>query len=67
MYYNRARYLNTGTGRFWSMDPQESDSIDPLSLHKYLFANGDPVGNADPSGLYSQGFGYAVEDVVEPD
>jgi RHS repeat-associated protein len=50
LYYNRARYLNTSTGRFWSMDTFEGRSQDPLSLHKYLYAAGDPVGRRDPSG-----------------
>jgi len=36
LYYNRARYLNTTTDRFWSMDTFEGNSRDPLSLHKYL-------------------------------
>jgi RHS repeat-associated protein len=40
LYYNRARYLNTTTSRFWSMDSHEGDEQDPLSLHKYLYADG---------------------------
>src|SRR6266849_3477602 len=32
MYYNRARYLNTNTGRFWSMDSLEGDAFAPVSL-----------------------------------
>src|SRR5438876_3967644 len=36
LYYNRARYLNVSTGRFWSMDTFEGTSSDPTSLHKYL-------------------------------
>ncbi len=50
LYYNRARYLNTSTGRFWSMDSYEGDSRAPLSLHKYLYSNGDPMNRIDPSG-----------------
>jgi RHS repeat-associated protein len=50
LYYNRARYLSTSTGRFWSMDTFEGRSQDPRSLHKYLYAAGDPVGRRDPSG-----------------
>jgi RHS repeat-associated protein len=50
LYLNRARYLNTGTGRFWTMDSTEGDQEDPLSLHKYLYAADDPVDNEDPSG-----------------
>jgi RHS repeat-associated protein len=50
LYYNRARYLNTSTGRFWTMDSYEGDSQSPLSLHKYLYAGNDPVNRFDPSG-----------------
>ena len=50
LYYNRARYLNTSTGRFWSMDQGEGDDEDPISLHKYLYAESNPVSNADPTG-----------------
>jgi RHS repeat-associated protein len=50
LYYNRARYLNTSTGRFINMDSFEGDSDSPLSLHKYLYAGGDPIGQVDPSG-----------------
>ena len=50
MYYNRARYLNTDTGRFWSSDSTEGNNEDPLSLHKYLYGADDPVNATDPSG-----------------
>ena len=50
LYYNRARYLNVSTGRFWTMDTDEGDKQVPQSLHKYLFASGDPVNSVDPSG-----------------
>jgi RHS repeat-associated protein len=50
LYYNRARYYNQQTGRFWSMDTVEGNSRDPLSLHRYLYAAGNPVDMVDPSG-----------------
>ena len=50
LYYNRARYLNVTTGRFWSMDTFDGDISSPLSLHKYLYASADPVNALDPSG-----------------
>lgn len=50
LYYNRARDLNTQTGRFMSMDTVEGDTQDPLSLHRYIHAEQDPVNNLDPSG-----------------
>jgi RHS repeat-associated protein len=50
LYYNRARYFNQNTGRFWTMDTFEGDNEDPLSLHKYLYGGDNPVDNDDPSG-----------------
>ena len=50
LYYNRARYLNVSTGRFWSMDTFEGDDESPFSLHKYLYAAGNPVDSVDPTG-----------------
>jgi RHS repeat-associated protein len=50
LYFNRARYLNTSTGRFWSMDSYEGTRLDPTSLHKYLYTGGNPVDRTDPSG-----------------
>jgi len=50
LYYNRARYLNTSTGRFWTFDTAEPNLFEPLSLHRYLYANGDAVNRTDASG-----------------
>ena len=50
LYLNRARYLNPNTGRFWTMDGDYWNNEDPLSLHKYLYAQDDPVDGIDPSG-----------------
>jgi RHS repeat-associated protein len=51
VYYNRARYLNSGTGRFITMDTFKSDITKPLTAHKYFYGLEDPVNRADPSGL----------------
>ena len=50
MVFLRARYMNTGTGRFHSMDTYEGRNGEPLTLHKYLYAHGNPVMFLDPSG-----------------
>jgi RHS repeat-associated protein len=50
LYYLRARYYNPATGRFLSRDPLDGHTKDPASLHKYLYANGDPVNGMDPRG-----------------
>jgi len=51
LYYNRARYLNPDTGRFWSLDKSDGSPEDPLTLHKYLYAESDPLNSIDPTGL----------------
>jgi RHS repeat-associated protein len=50
LYYLRARYYNPLTGRFMSRDPEDGKPIDPKTLHKYLYAGGDPVNAKDPTG-----------------
>jgi len=50
LYYLRARYYNPATGRFLSRDPEDGNAVDPASLHKYLYAGGDPVDMLDPTG-----------------
>jgi RHS repeat-associated protein len=44
-------YLNPHTGRFWTMDTTEGDNEEPLSLHKYLYCQNNPVNMVDPDGL----------------
>ena len=50
LYYLRARYYNPATGRFLSRDPNAGYIDQPATLHKYLYANGDPVDGLDPTG-----------------
>ncbi len=50
LYYLRARYYNPTTGRFLSRDPYDGQAKEPASLHKYLYANGDPINGIDPMG-----------------
>jgi RHS repeat-associated protein len=64
MYFLRARYLNTNTGRFHTQDSYEGHNGEPLTLHKYLYANGNPASYTDPSGMYTQQQGYDVESLV---
>jgi RHS repeat-associated protein len=53
LYYLRARLMNPLTGRFWSINSYENEPIDPISLHKHLYANADPTNRNDPSGHWS--------------
>ena|GEM_PF-5545520 len=52
-YYLRARYYDQGIGRFTQMDGFIGFDSDPVTLHKYLYANIDPALNIDPSGEIS--------------
>ncbi|MDJ0386178.1 polymorphic toxin-type HINT domain-containing protein [Streptomyces sp. G-G2] len=52
-----AREYDPTTGRFISVDPI-IDTADPLQMNGYTYANGNPIGNTDPSGLrYYEGMG----------
>ncbi len=48
--YLRARWMDTGVGRFVSRDTFAGTLQDPVTLHKYLYANVNPISNIDPSG-----------------
>ncbi len=50
LYYLRARYYQPTLGRFLTGDSYEGSQTDPLSLHKYLYCQGDPVNGTDPTG-----------------
>lgn len=64
--YLRARWYDPATGRFNRLDPFAGNLNDPLSLHKYLYTHGDPIGGIDPSGLaglnsrHARGFRYRL-------
>jgi RHS repeat-associated protein len=52
-YYLRARYMDPGRGGFISKDSYMGYYSEPITLHKYLYANGNPVLGVDPSGHMS--------------
>ncbi|MEJ2754521.1 MAG: RHS repeat-associated core domain-containing protein [Gammaproteobacteria bacterium] len=54
-YYLRARYYDQGVGRFTQMDTWMGNNYDPVTLHKYLYANVDPVNYVDPTGKFGVG------------
>ncbi len=53
LLFLRARYYDPATGRFISRDPFEGVLRDPASLHRYLYANANPISNYDPTGQYT--------------
>lgn len=50
-YYLRQRFYDQGVGRFTRRDTFEGRLLEPLSLHKYLYAHDNPINFTDPSGL----------------
>jgi RHS repeat-associated protein len=50
LVFLRARFYDPETGRFISRDPFGGNATDPVSLHRYLYANANPIMNTDPSG-----------------
>lgn len=70
-YYLRARYLSQSTGRFWTMDSDdvnEQDPEQPITLHKYLYADANPSNVIDPSGhqgIDDIGLASLVVDIID--
>ena len=52
-YYLRARYYQPGTGRFLTTDPVEGGLSIPMTRHRYVYGNVDPINHIDPSGKIS--------------
>jgi RHS repeat-associated protein len=52
-YNNRARYYLPLTGRFNRRDEHPGSQFSPVSLHKYLYGNCNPINNIDPAGQMS--------------
>ncbi len=54
LYYYRARYLDSETGRFIQSDPHPGSAGAPITLNsKYIYANNNSMNNIDPSGTSS--------------
>jgi RHS repeat-associated protein len=43
--------MDPKTGTFMSMDTYQGNMHDPMSLHKYMYANANPISNTDPTGM----------------
>ena len=52
-YYLRQRFYDTSSGRFGRMDTYEGRLNEPLTLHKYIYANDNPINSIDPTGLFT--------------
>jgi RHS repeat-associated protein len=66
-YYLRQRYYDFSTGRFNRIDMYEGLRREPLTLHKYMYAQLNPINLTDPSGLTPQNRGNQVAAVIKLD
>ena len=53
MQYLRQRYYDTSVGRFASVDPFSGLVELPMSRHRYMYGNANPITYIDPSGEFS--------------
>ena len=63
-YYLRARSYQPDTGRFLTTDPVEGLMFDPISLHRYVYGNDNPVSMIDPSGEMSLNEGIVTAAII---
>jgi RHS repeat-associated protein len=59
-YYLRAREYNPALGRLNSVDPLEGNPMEPMSRHRFLYGNANPVTFQDPSGMFSISVGQTI-------
>jgi len=64
--YLRARYLDSGIGRFISRDTWSGDYNRPLSLNRWGYVEGNPVNKIDPTGHYATSSAGNVAVPVQP-
>ncbi len=62
LIFLRARYYTSRRGRFIEADTWSGDYSAPISRNEYLYADGNPVVNVDPSGhLCVGGFSWGAD------
>jgi RHS repeat-associated protein len=54
-YYLRDRYYDSQMGRFIRRDTYEGQIANPITMQRYIYANGNPVSFLDPTGQFSIG------------
>jgi RHS repeat-associated protein/uncharacterized repeat protein (TIGR01451 family) len=67
LVFLRARWYHPATGRFLTPDRYGATSNDPRTLHRYLYALGNPLNRIDPSGEFTLGsvmISISISDVL---
>jgi RHS repeat-associated protein len=65
LYHLRARQYDPSNGRFLARDTWAYDFQNPVELNRYVYAIGNPVNYADPSGYVSlSDFGVTLKKVT---
>ena len=70
LVYLRARHYNPNVAIMTALDPYEGDAGRPMSLNGYAWVEGDPISNADPSGMQTNNpcpIGYPVNNATNAD
>lgn len=63
LIYLRARHYDPRTGRFLGMDRHPGIRKEPVTAHKFLYANANPVDVRDPSGQFGLGEMSAAQSI----
>ena len=52
MFYMQARWYDSGSGRFLSIDPLIRSAATPQSANPYSYTENNPVNGVDPTGMF---------------
>lgn len=64
LYYAQQRYYSPKLGRFTRIDPWTGEVLNPITLNKYLYANGNPLYFIDTTGMYGEAGHYYTSYIV---
>jgi RHS repeat-associated protein len=67
LYYFKARFYDSDTGRFLSQDPYLGEVNTPPSLHRYLYAYSNPTVYVDLTGYASEELYARPGESLSPD